>query len=108
MSPRDAPQRLSPSQTAVAVAGGGGLLWPGAEAGQLYGARLQMFQRRAAERASRAVPATTVAEAIEHALTSEKPRTRYVVGPDAKRRARLQRLPDRLRDRLLSRFLFEG
>ena len=47
-----------------------------------------------------------VSNAVEHALTSARPRTRYLVGPDAKRRARLQRLPDRLRDRLLTRFLF--
>ena len=35
-----------------------------------------------------------------------KPKTRYVVGPDAKRRARVQMLPDRLRDRVLTRYLF--
>jgi hypothetical protein len=47
-----------------------------------------------------------VATAVEHALTAEPPKTRYLVGPDAKRRARVQRLPDRLRDRALKRFLF--
>jgi hypothetical protein len=47
-----------------------------------------------------------VAKAVEHALTATKPKTRYIVGPDAKRRARVERLPDRLRDRLLTRFLF--
>jgi hypothetical protein len=52
------------------------------------------------------VPASEVAKAVEHALTSPKPRTRYVVGPDAKRRARVEKLPDRLRDRVLTRFLF--
>jgi hypothetical protein len=41
-----------------------------------------------------------------HALTSAKPKARYLVGPDAKRRARLQKLPQRWRDRLLTRFLF--
>ena len=55
---------------------------------------------------SAAVPADEVAKAVEHALTSPKPKTRYVVGPDAKRRARVQKLPDRLRDRMLTRFLF--
>jgi hypothetical protein len=29
-----------------------------------------------------------------------------VVGPDARTRARVERLPDRLRDRVLQRFLF--
>lgn len=76
------------------------------EAAELYGARVQKFRSLAAERAEHAVPALDVAKAVEHALTSAKPKTRYVVGPDAKRRARVDRLPDRLRDRVLTRFLF--
>ncbi len=76
------------------------------EATALYGERVDKFRRLAAERAVDAVPAAEVATAVEHALTSPKPKTRYLVGPDAKRRARVQRLPDRLRDRLLMRFLF--
>ena len=77
------------------------------EATDLYGTRLQAFRRAAAERSSkRAVPVDIVADAVEHALTAPKPKTRYVVGPDAKRRARVQRLPDRARDRVLARFLF--
>ncbi len=77
-----------------------------AEAAELYGARVEKFRRLAAERAGKAVPALAVAKAVEHALTSSKPKTRYIVGPDAKRRARVERLPDRLRDKLLARFLF--
>jgi NAD(P)-dependent dehydrogenase (short-subunit alcohol dehydrogenase family) len=76
------------------------------EAAELYGARVERFRKVAAARSSKGVPAEDVAKAVEHALTSPKPRTRYVVGPDAKRRARVQRLPDRLRDRVLTRFLF--
>ena len=76
------------------------------EAAELYGERVDKFRRLAADRAGNAVPALDVAKAVEHALTSAKPKTRYVVGPDAKRRARVERLPDRLRDKLLSRFLF--
>jgi NAD(P)-dependent dehydrogenase (short-subunit alcohol dehydrogenase family) len=76
------------------------------EAAQLYGARIERFRKLAAARSSKGVPAEDVAKAVEHALTSAKPRTRYVVGPDAKKRARVQRLPDRLRDRVLTRFLF--
>jgi NAD(P)-dependent dehydrogenase (short-subunit alcohol dehydrogenase family) len=76
------------------------------EAAELYGARVEKFRRLAAERSSSAVPAVEVAKAVEHALTAPKPRTRYVVGPDAKRRARVEKLPDRLRDRVLTRFLF--
>ena len=78
-----------------------------AEAAERYGARIEKFRRLAAARSSKGVPATEVAQAVEHALTAAKPRTRYVVGPDAKRRGRVQRLPDRARDRVLRRFLFD-
>ncbi len=78
----------------------------GPEATELYAERTAKFRALAAARSAKAVPAAEVAKAVEHALTSSKPKTRYVVGPDAKRRARVQRLPDRLRDRVLTRFLF--
>jgi hypothetical protein len=77
------------------------------EAGELYGPRIQQFRRLAAERsAAHAVSTDGVAEAIQHALTASRPRTRYLVGPDAWRRAAVQWLPDRARDRVLTRFLF--
>jgi NAD(P)-dependent dehydrogenase (short-subunit alcohol dehydrogenase family) len=77
------------------------------EAAERYGERIEKFRRLAQRRsAERGVPPLAVAKAVEHALTSARPRTRYVVGPDAKRRARLQLLPDRWRDRVLTRFLF--
>jgi NAD(P)-dependent dehydrogenase (short-subunit alcohol dehydrogenase family) len=77
------------------------------EAAELYGARVEKFRRLATERAAAsAEPPSQVTNAVVHALTSEKPKTRYLVGADAKRRARVEKLPDRLRDRLLTRFLF--
>jgi NAD(P)-dependent dehydrogenase (short-subunit alcohol dehydrogenase family) len=77
------------------------------EAARLYGARVGKFRQLASERAAgKAVPPDEVAKAVERALTSSTPKTRYVVGPDARRRARVERLPDRLRDRVLTRFLF--
>ena len=76
------------------------------ELGQLYGERIGKFRQLAASRAGNAVPADEVAKAVEHALTAAKPKTRYVIGPDAKRRAAVQRLPDRWRDSVLTRFLF--
>jgi NAD(P)-dependent dehydrogenase (short-subunit alcohol dehydrogenase family) len=75
-------------------------------AAELYGERVQRFRKLAAARSAKGVPAQEVAKAVEHALTASRPRTRYVVGPDAKRRARVEHLPDRLRDRVLTRFLF--
>jgi NAD(P)-dependent dehydrogenase (short-subunit alcohol dehydrogenase family) len=77
------------------------------ELAERYGERIEKFRRLAADRSSKhGVPAVEVAKAVEHALTARTPRTRYIVGPDAKRRARVQMLPDRWRDRLLTRFLF--
>ena len=77
------------------------------EAGEYYGVRIQKFRDLAAKRSSTAaVPASEVAKTVEHALTARRPKTRYLVGPDAKRRARLQKLPDRWRDRLLTKLLF--
>jgi NAD(P)-dependent dehydrogenase (short-subunit alcohol dehydrogenase family) len=77
-----------------------------AEMNELYGVRAGRLRELAAARSAQAAPVELVADAVEHALTAAKPKTRYVVGPDAKRRARVQRLPDRLRDRVLTRFLF--
>ena len=64
------------------------------------------FRAKAAQRSSKGVSPDEVARVVEHALTADRARTRYLVGPDAKRRARLQKLPDGMRDRLLQRFLF--
>jgi len=78
----------------------------GPRAAALYGERLRTFGALAASRSARAEPAEGVAKAVEHALTAGKPRIRYVVGRDARLRARVERLPDGLRDRVLTRFLF--
>jgi NAD(P)-dependent dehydrogenase (short-subunit alcohol dehydrogenase family) len=77
-----------------------------AEAAELYGERTERFRRLAEARSANAVPTLAVAKAVEHALTSAKPKTRYLVGRDARLRAGVQKLPDRARDRVLSRFLF--
>ena len=70
-----------------------------------YRARIDHFRRVAAARSSRAAPVESVAAAVEHALIAERPRTRYVVGRDARIRATIERLPDRLRDRVYRRAL---
>jgi NAD(P)-dependent dehydrogenase (short-subunit alcohol dehydrogenase family) len=76
------------------------------QAAELYGDRAERFRRLAAARSANGVPAEEVAKAVEHALTAGRPRTRYVVGPDARKRGVVEKLPDRLRDRVLARFLF--
>lgn len=46
-------------------------------------------------------PVEDVVRAVEHALTSAKPKTRYVVGRDARLRMLLNKLPDRTIDSLI-------
>ncbi len=76
-------------------------------AAEFYGERGARFRQLAAQRSqSSGVPAEAVAKVVERALTASRMRSRYVVGPDARRRAAVERLPDRLRDRVLTRFLF--
>jgi hypothetical protein len=54
----------------------------------------------------RGLPARDVAEVIGTALTSPRPRARYVIGKEAKSRAVAARvLPDRVMDRLIGRAL---
>jgi NAD(P)-dependent dehydrogenase (short-subunit alcohol dehydrogenase family) len=72
-----------------------------------YGARMTSFRNVAAERSAKAAPASAVVRAVEHALTADTPKTRYLVGRDAKLRAGIERLPDRLRDRVLRKALLD-
>ena len=52
------------------------------------------------------IPADVVARAVTHALTSKRPKSRYVVGRDARIRVTLARLlPDRMRDALTVRLV---
>ena len=54
--------------------------------------------------AARGVPPEQVAEAIEEALTAQRPKTRYLIGRRAKIQALLGTvLPDRLFDRVVAR-----
>jgi len=54
------------------------------------------------------IPAQHVARAVEHALISRRPRTRYVVGTDSALTRLVQRLPDRVRDAFFKRRLRRG
>ena len=74
----------------------------------LYGDRLAAFRSFALKRSEGGAPAEAVAETVEHALTAERPKARYLVGRDAKLRAGVERLPNRLRDRVYKRLLLGG
>jgi NAD(P)-dependent dehydrogenase (short-subunit alcohol dehydrogenase family) len=73
------------------------------DAERLYGRALDRFAEVGKEAGAQGIPPRKVAEAIAHALTAARPRTRYLVGRDARIRAVVARLPDRLRDRLVAR-----
>jgi NAD(P)-dependent dehydrogenase (short-subunit alcohol dehydrogenase family) len=73
-----------------------------AEAKALYGEAVIRIREAIAQAAQRAIPPDAVVRAVHHALTSSSPRTRYLVGSDAKLRAWMVKwLPDRAQDRLL-------
>ena len=72
------------------------------EAKALYGEAVIRIREAIAQAAHRAIPPDAVVRAVHHALTAAHPRTRYLVGTDAKLRAWMVKwLPDRVQDRLL-------
>jgi short-subunit dehydrogenase len=64
--------------------------------------------KRLGEQPRGILPASCVADEVLNALTSKKPKVRYLVGPGPKKAARLARVPVRLRDSLLRRFMSAG
>ncbi len=80
-----------------------------AEAQQAYG-KLIAFVREASVKGARdGLPPDAVAKDVEHALTARKPRTRYLVGREAKSRGLLARIvPDRVMDSAIARTIKWG
>jgi NAD(P)-dependent dehydrogenase (short-subunit alcohol dehydrogenase family) len=72
----------------------------------LYAPAVARFREVALSRGLGVEP-DVVAKAVEHALTASRPKARYLVGRDAHLRAWIERLPTRLRDRVLARLLTE-
>src|SRR4051794_9176325 len=76
------------------------------EAEQLYGKLIERIRAETAELGRNGLPPIEVAKAVEHALTADRPKTRYLVGRQAKGRAAAAALlPDRAFDRLIARTL---
>ena len=72
----------------------------------LYGAAIAKYRELVRATAERGIPPEKVAKAIAHALESNRPKTRYLVGLDAKVQARLKPLiPTPLFDRIVARTL---
>ncbi len=73
---------------------------------ELYGSVMDRFEKLFVEAGNSGVPAGRVADAVEHALTANKPKTRYLIGRQAKIRAAIARyMPDRFLDRGIARQL---
>lgn len=73
---------------------------------ELYGDVLQRLRRVAIKTGERGRPPEGVAKVIEKALTAKRPRTRYLVGPDAWAQVAINNaLPDRAVDALEARLL---
>jgi NAD(P)-dependent dehydrogenase (short-subunit alcohol dehydrogenase family) len=70
----------------------------------LYGEAAEAFREVARKTGERGIPPERVAKRIEHALSARRPRTRYLVGADARGQAIASRvLPDRLVDWIVAR-----
>jgi NAD(P)-dependent dehydrogenase (short-subunit alcohol dehydrogenase family) len=74
-----------------------------AEGFRRYSAMIAAARANAVRSARTGLPPEVVAGTVERALTVARPRTRYLVGRDARLLALVARLPDRLRDRLTLR-----
>jgi NAD(P)-dependent dehydrogenase (short-subunit alcohol dehydrogenase family) len=72
----------------------------------LYGDAVAAYRKVIKDTAERGIPPQEVAKAIERALESRRPKTRYLVGTDALVQARLKPLvPARLFDRIVARVM---
>ncbi|HYZ27772.1 MAG TPA: SDR family oxidoreductase [Thermoleophilaceae bacterium] len=76
------------------------------EVRERYGEVMDALRKESEKNRTRGVPPDEVAEAVAHALTASKPKTRYLIGRDAKLRAPMAAvLPDRVMDAAIGRAL---
>ena len=69
----------------------------------MYSGTISAIREAARQAERRGIPPDAVAKAVAHALTSKRPKTRYLVGFDARLQAALAKIvPDRLLDRLIA------
>ena len=76
------------------------------QARELYGDAIPKVIEMARKLDERAIPPERVAKVVQRALTARRPRTRYLVGPDARVQVALDRLlPDRVMDAVEARYM---
>jgi short-subunit dehydrogenase len=71
---------------------------------RLYGDKVARMGRVLEKVGARGIPPEKVADAVARALMDKRPKTRYLVGADARMTLLMRRvLPDRMRDRIVAR-----
>jgi NAD(P)-dependent dehydrogenase (short-subunit alcohol dehydrogenase family) len=71
-----------------------------------YGEIVEAIKRESRKNAIDGTPPQDVADAVAHAVTADKPKTRYLVGRDAKMRGPIAKvMPDRVMDAAIGRAL---
>jgi NAD(P)-dependent dehydrogenase (short-subunit alcohol dehydrogenase family) len=77
-----------------------------AECWELYGEQLAAYREVIVARSQQSTAPEKVADAVTHALSAARPKTRYLVGGDARLLASVRRwLPDKIRDWLIAKNL---
>ncbi|MDX6627262.1 MAG: hypothetical protein QOE56_2251 [Solirubrobacterales bacterium] len=72
----------------------------------LYGKVIENYRKIVRQTAERGIPPEKVAAVVEHALSSNRPRSRYLVGLDAKVQARIKPLiPTPVFDRIVAKLM---
>jgi NAD(P)-dependent dehydrogenase (short-subunit alcohol dehydrogenase family) len=72
----------------------------------LYGRAIENYRKVIRDTAERGIPPQKVAKVIEHALSAKRPRSRYLVGVDAKVQARIKPLiPPLVFDRIVAKMM---
>ena len=79
-----------------------------AEVMQLYGPLIERVTKLAADNEKIAQSPEVVANAVVRALTANRPKTRYRIGPKARLQKVLSWLPDKIQDRLVATYLNWG
>jgi NAD(P)-dependent dehydrogenase (short-subunit alcohol dehydrogenase family) len=79
-----------------------------AEVMQLYGPLIERVTKLAADNEKIAQSPEVVANAVVHALTANRPKTRYCIGPKARLQKMLSWLPDQIQDRPVASYLNWG
>jgi NAD(P)-dependent dehydrogenase (short-subunit alcohol dehydrogenase family) len=75
---------------------------------RLYGPLIERVTQFAADNEKNAQSPEVVINAVVHALTASRPKTRYCIGPKARLQKAISWLPDKIQDRMVASYLNWG